>query len=42
MFPECPHGFNAYPAELARLANEAMDEWMIWCLDRGGFAKVDR
>lgn len=32
VFPECPHGFNAYPAELARLANEAMDDWMISCL----------
>ena len=32
VFPECPHGFNAYPAELARRANEAMDEWMIRAL----------
>lgn len=34
VFPACPHGFNAYPAELARLANEGMDEWLNGVLDR--------
>ena len=34
VFPACPHGFNAYPAELARQANEAMDEWVSGVLDR--------
>ena len=27
-YPACPHGFNAYPAEMARIANEEMDHWM--------------
>jgi acetyl esterase len=34
VWPACPHGFNAYPAELARFANEAMDEWVSDQLDR--------
>jgi acetyl esterase len=34
VFPACPHGFNAYPAELSRLANEAMDDWVGGVLDR--------
>ncbi|MEM7139860.1 MAG: alpha/beta hydrolase fold domain-containing protein [Actinomycetota bacterium] len=33
VYPACPHGFNAYPAELARLANEAMDDWTNAILD---------
>ncbi len=33
VYPGCPHGFNAYPAELARLANEAMDDWVAGRLD---------
>ncbi|MEQ8839487.1 MAG: alpha/beta hydrolase [Acidimicrobiales bacterium] len=33
VYPGCPHGFNAYPAELARLANAAMDEWVCARLD---------
>jgi len=33
VYPACPHGFNAYPAELARRANEAMDEWVCARLD---------
>lgn len=33
VYPACPHGFNAYPAELARLANEAMDSWVSARLD---------
>jgi len=33
VYPACPHGFNAYPAELARLANLAMDEWVCARLD---------
>lgn len=33
VFPGCPHGFNAYPAELSRRANEAMDTWVAARLD---------
>lgn len=33
VYPACPHGFNAYPAELARRANEAMDAWVCERLD---------
>lgn len=33
VYPACPHGFNAYPAELARRANTAMDTWVSSCLD---------
>jgi acetyl esterase/lipase len=33
VFPACPHGFTAYPAELARRANAAMDEWVRARLD---------
>ena len=33
VYPACPHGFNGYPAELARLANEAMDRWVSERLD---------
>ena len=33
VYPACPHGFNGYPAELARLANAAMDTWVSERLD---------
>ena len=33
VYPACPHGFNAYPAELARRANETMDRWVSERLD---------
>ena len=33
VYPACPHGFNAYPAELARRANAAMDAWVSARLD---------
>lgn len=36
VFPGCPHGFNALPAELARRANRAMDHWVADRLDEAG------
>ena len=33
VYPACPHGFNAYPAELAPHANAAMDAWVSDRLD---------
>ncbi|MDW3218756.1 MAG: alpha/beta hydrolase [Acidimicrobiales bacterium] len=33
-YPACPHGFNAYPAELSRIANDTMDQWLCGVLDR--------
>lgn len=33
VYPACPHGFDAFPAELARLANQAMDDWVGARLD---------
>ncbi|MEZ5244643.1 MAG: alpha/beta hydrolase [Acidimicrobiales bacterium] len=33
VYPACPHGFTAFPAELARRANETMDTWVSERLD---------
>jgi acetyl esterase/lipase len=42
VFPGCPHGFNALPAELARLANRAMDRWVADRLDEAGVTASGR
>jgi len=28
IYPAFPHGFNAFPAELSRVANRTMDDWV--------------
>jgi acetyl esterase/lipase len=33
IYPECPHGFTGFPAELARIANRVSDEWVAARLD---------
>jgi len=29
VYPECPHGFNFFPSQMARAANEKMLQWII-------------
>jgi acetyl esterase/lipase len=36
VYPECPHGFTGFPAEMARIANRVCDEWVAARLDSGG------
>lgn len=28
VYPECPHGFNVFPSQMARVANERIFEWI--------------